>query len=56
LRVWYAHGAEVEFGLTGPEWIALLLDERTTQVIARGMQVWYEKDGFLSSRLSANGG
>jgi predicted nucleotidyltransferase len=56
LRVWYADGSEVEFGLTGPDWVALPLDEGTAQVIAGGIKVWYEKEGFLSSRMRANKG
>ncbi len=36
LRVWYAGGLEVEFGLTTPDWIGEPLDRGTAQVIVGG--------------------
>ena len=36
VRVWYEGGAELEFGLVEPSWIALPLDEGTRQVLSDG--------------------
>ena len=49
LRVWYADGREVEFGITTPDWIAEPLDEGTAQAIAGGIKLLFERDGMLSS-------
>jgi predicted nucleotidyltransferase len=49
LRVWYADGKEVEFGLTSPSWVAQPLDEGTRQVIAEGMRILFDPSGLLQS-------
>jgi predicted nucleotidyltransferase len=49
LRVHYADGLEVEYGLTDPNWAALPLDEGTREVISRGMKVLFEREPVLSS-------
>ena len=51
VRVWYRDGLEVEFGLAGPEWAAIPLDEGTRQVIEDGMRVLFERGGILSRHL-----
>jgi hypothetical protein len=43
LRVWYADGGEVEFGLSTPDWIAEPLDEGTAAVIAGGIKILYKR-------------
>jgi predicted nucleotidyltransferase len=37
LRVWYADGLEVEYGLTDESWAATPLDEGTKKVVSDGM-------------------
>lgn len=49
LRVWYANGAEVEFGFTAPDWAEPPADEGTQRVIADGIKVVFDRDGALSS-------
>ena len=49
LRVRYADGLEVEFGLTDASWAAAPLDEGTREVISRGMKVLFERGSILSS-------
>jgi predicted nucleotidyltransferase len=49
LRVWYADGREVEFGLTGPAWAAQPLDEGTRRVIADGVKILYDPGGLFRS-------
>lgn len=51
LRVWYAGGREVEYGLTPPDWVAQYLDEGTAQVIAGRIKLFSERGGYLSSRI-----
>ena len=48
VRVWYADGLEVEFGITDEEWASLPLDEGTSQVISKGMVVLVEQGDLLS--------
>ncbi|HSL47236.1 MAG TPA: nucleotidyltransferase domain-containing protein [Anaerolineales bacterium] len=49
LRVWYRDGAEVEYGITTPDWATMPLDAGTHKVIADGMIVLFER-GMLLSR------
>ena len=49
IRVWYQDGPEVEFGLVGPSWIALPLDEGTRQVLLGGYQVLLDKQGYFQN-------
>ena len=51
LRVHYADGLEVEFGLTGTGWAAVPLDPGTRQVVAGGMTVLFEREPLLSPHL-----
>ena len=48
VRVWYADGLEVEYGLTAEDWAALPLDEGTRAVISNGMKVLFEQGDMLS--------
>ena len=51
LRVLYADGLEVEFGLANLEWGSDPSDEGDAQVIENGLVVLYEKNGHLSNKL-----
>lgn len=53
IRVWYADGSEVEFGLVDPdEWLERPLDSGTRQVLADGYRVLLDKkDYFLNLEL-----
>ena len=55
VRVWYADGREVEFGLTDEGWSALPLDEGTRRVVADGMRVLFERDALLSRAVARDG-
>ena len=48
IRVWYADGREVEYGITNESWAALPLDEGTHRVISDGMRVLFERTPILS--------
>jgi predicted nucleotidyltransferase len=48
VRVWYADGLEVEYGITSEDWATLPLDEGTRAVIADGMKVLFERGDILS--------
>jgi predicted nucleotidyltransferase len=52
LRIWYAGGPEVEYGITTPDWAAQPLDEGTRRVIQDGMIVLYEREALLSPCLN----
>jgi predicted nucleotidyltransferase len=52
LRVWYADGLEVEYGLTDPTWAAAPLDAGTARVIGDGLRVLFEREPLLSSHGS----
>lgn len=49
VRVWYAGGLEVEFGLAEPSWLALPLDEGTRRVLADGHRVLVDKKRFFDA-------
>jgi predicted nucleotidyltransferase len=49
LRVWYADGPEVEFGLTTPDWVARPLDEGTRRVLADGMQTLFDRNDLFAN-------
>jgi len=53
LRIFYADGLEVEFGITDLSWAAEPLDEGTRQTIADGMKVLFEHGELLSHHLPA---
>ena len=48
IRVWYRNGAEVEYGITTPDWAAVPLDAGTREVIRGGMTVLFERENLLS--------
>ena len=53
LRVWYQNGPEVEYGITTPDWAAVPLDARDTEVISDGMLVLFERGNLLSRHTKA---
>jgi predicted nucleotidyltransferase len=55
LRVWYAHGTEVEYGLAPANWAADPADQGDAQVLSGGIRVLFDRDGTLSRRLQAIG-
>lgn len=52
IRVWYASGLEIEFGITDRRWAALPIDAGTKQVMADGMRILFERGSILSRHLS----
>ena len=48
VRVWYATGLEVEFGVTQPDWITEP-DEGTHRVVNDGLVLLLDKDGAFAS-------
>lgn len=48
LRVWYADGREIEYGITDEKWAAIPLDEGSRKVISDGMKVLFEREQILS--------
>jgi predicted nucleotidyltransferase len=48
VRVFYADGPEVEYGITSPEWVTLPLDEGTITVLRDGVLVLLDRDGALT--------
>jgi len=55
VRVWYAGGPEVEFGVTGSQWASLPLDDGTRKVLKDGALVLYDEEGHLTHALSSIG-
>ena len=53
IRIWYADGREVEYGITDESWAAVPLDEGTRRVIADGMQILFERGNLLSRHQSS---
>ncbi len=53
IRIWYAQGYEVEFGITDLSWISLPLEDGTARVISEGMVVLFEKDHCLTSIIKS---
>ena len=51
LRAWYQNGAEVEYGITTPDWAAAPLDAGTQEVMLGGMLVLFERGNLLSRYL-----
>ncbi len=51
LRIWYADGLEVEYGITDKRWAAIPLDAGTRQVICDGIRVLFERREILSRHL-----
>jgi len=52
LRIWYAGGLEVEYGISDERWAALPLDAGTRQVISDGMRILFERGDVLSRHLT----
>ncbi len=48
LRVFYADGPEVEYGITSSEWVTFPLDEGTIKVLKDGVVVLLDRDGNLT--------
>lgn len=48
IRVWYAEGEEVEFGIVKPSWYSCPLDEGTCRVLEDGYQILVDKQGILT--------
>ena len=48
VRVFFAGGPEVEFGITSSRWLALPLDEGTRQVLMDGYRILYDPEGKLA--------
>ncbi len=55
LRVWYADGPEVEFGLTASDWASLPADEGTRRVVQDGMRVLWERLPILTTLVEGTG-
>ena len=51
IRAQYPKGLEVEFGITDMNWLAQPIDEGTAAVIRNGIQVVYDREGYLSAKL-----
>jgi predicted nucleotidyltransferase len=51
LRVFYANGREVEYGLTDERWVAQPLDAGTREVIKGGLRVLFERGDLMSRHL-----
>ena len=51
IRAHYPNGLEVEFGITDINWLAQPIDEGTASVIKDGIQVVYEREEYLSTKL-----
>lgn len=51
LRVFYRNGPEVEFGITGSEWIAIPPDRGTAEVVGNGCTILLDRDGQLGRLL-----
>ena len=51
VRTWYTSGAEVEFGLTTPDWVTRP-DAGTERVLRDGARVLLDRDGLFAARLS----
>ena len=51
VRVFYADGPEVEYGITSSEWVTVPLDEGTIKVLRDGALVLIDRDGSLTSAV-----
>lgn len=51
IRVFYADGPEVEYGITSSRWATLPLDDGTRQVLKDGAAVLLDRDGGLTRAL-----
>jgi predicted nucleotidyltransferase len=53
LRTYYRESFEVEFGITSRMWAALPIDPGTQQVVAHGIRLLVDRDGWLGRLLEA---
>jgi len=53
VRVHYADGSEVEFGVTDTEWASLPLDSGTRHVLIGGARLLYDGTGHLGQALDS---
>jgi hypothetical protein len=53
VRVFYAGGPEVEYGITSSEWETLPLDEGTITVLRDGVKVLLDRDGALTRAVES---
>ena len=52
VRAWYRGGPEVEYGITGLQWVSQPLDEGTRRVLSDGTVILYEREELLTPILS----
>jgi len=52
VRVHYASGLEVEFGVTTPDWASYPVPMSTQEVLTRGMQLLYDRSGELKYAIN----
>jgi predicted nucleotidyltransferase len=52
LRVWYADGKEVEFGITDEGWMKEPLDQGTKKVLKNGYRIIYERTNAKHEELA----
>ena len=48
IRVFYANGPEVEYGITSSEWVTFPLDEGTISVLRDGVLILLDRNGSLT--------
>lgn len=53
LRVFYANGPEVEFGIVPEQWTALPPDPGTAKVVCEGMRILFDPQGILAQLMDA---
>ncbi len=51
VRAFYAHGPEVEFGLTSKEWVTSPIDEETAKVMLAGLRTLYDAGRLFETAL-----
>jgi predicted nucleotidyltransferase len=51
IRVFYAGGLEVEFGVASVDWVNAPLDAGTAQVLSEGMRILLDRTGRLTQNL-----
>lgn len=51
VRVHYRHGTEVEFGITGAEWMSAPLDDGTAGVLRTGVRILWDPSAQLAHAL-----
>lgn len=53
VRVHYDHGLEVEFGISGQEWMQLPIDSDTARVMREGLRIIFDPQGQLRRALAS---